>query len=167
MITKALVLTAVLTLAQAHPPANVSGTWEWQGTAGWQRIILTLKSDGSLLTGVLRMGPGTHEPATPADFWEYFFDPVDFRISNGTVSGNEIGFEHAVLKAPVSTQGGLVFSGPTNVAPSGRSIADTKFVYKGVVQADTLVMTREVVSDKKDPWSLGAHKVEFVLKRVK
>ena len=163
---KAWVLIAVLGLAQAQPLANVSGTWEWQGTAGWQRIILTLKSDGSTLTGVVRMGPGSHEPATSADFWEYFFDPVDFRISNGTVSGNAIGFEHTVIKAPVSTQPVLVFS-PTNVVPNARSIEDVKFVYKGVVQADTIVMTREVVSGKKDPWSLGVHKVEFVLKRVK
>src|SRR5262252_3965132 len=159
---KAWVLAAFLGLAQGPPSVNVSGTWEWQGTAGWQRIILTLRSDGSALTGVIRMGPGSHEPATPADFWEYFFDPVDFKISNGTVSGNVVGFEHAVIKAP-STQAVPVFFGPPNVAPNSRAISDTKVVYKGVVQADTIVMTREVVSDRKDAWSLGAHKVEFIL----
>src|SRR5678816_4308005 len=83
---KILMLIGVLSLAQSQPATNVAGTWEWEGAAGWQRIILTLKSDGSILAGVIRMGPGSHEPEKPSDFWEYFFDPVDFKISNGTVS---------------------------------------------------------------------------------
>jgi len=150
---KILVLITVLGLVQAQRTENVTETWEWQGAAGWQRIPLTLKSEGSSLTGVIRMGPGSTEPEKPADFWEYFFDPVDFRISNGTVSGNRINFEHSVARPPASTP--------------GRATVDHKFVYKGVVQADEIVITREIVSVRKDAWSLGAHKVEFVLRRVK
>ena len=161
---RAFFLVAVLGLAQSQRPANVTGTWEWQGAAGWQRIILTLRSDGSGLTGVLRMGPGSHEPATPADLWEYFFDPVDFRISNGTVSGNVIRFEHAAARPLGVTP--LVFARGGS-RPNTRAGADNKFVYKGVVQADEILITREAVSDKNDPWSLGVHKVEFILKRVK
>jgi hypothetical protein len=153
-----LILIGVLSLAQSRQPANVTGTWEWQGAAGWQRIILMLKSEGSGLTGTVRMGPGAHEPETPAEYWEFFFDPVDFKISNGTVSGNLISFEHAAARPPSLT--------PTLFLRGARPAA-SKFVYKGVVQADEIVITRESVMNQKDPWSLGVHKVEFVLKRVK
>jgi hypothetical protein len=155
---KILVLIAVLGMAQAQPSANVTGTWEWQGPAGWQRIILTLKSDGSNVTGVIRMGPGSHEPAVPADFWEYFFDPVDFKISNGTVSGNLINFEHTAARAPATTQSAVVFA---PLRPNARPVPDRRFVYKGIVQGNEIAMTREVVSDPKDTWSIGTHKVEL------
>jgi hypothetical protein len=161
---KILVLIAVLAMAQAQPSANVAGTWEWQGSAGWQRIILTLKSEGSNLTGVIRMGPGSHEPKVPGDFWEFFFDPVDFGISNGAVSGNLINFEHTAARPPATSQSALAFA---PLKPNARPVADRKFVYKGIVQGNEIVMTREVVSDPRDTWSIGAHKVEFVLKRVK
>jgi hypothetical protein len=164
---KLLVLIGVLSLAQSQPATNVTGTWEWEGAAGWQRIILTLKSDGSNLTGVIRMGPGSHEPESPSDFWEYFFDPVDFKISNGTVSGNRINFEHSYARAPVTIQPALAFG----ARPATRSAADTKadpkFVYRGLVQANEIVMTRELINDQKDAWALGVHRVEFVLRRVK
>lgn len=164
---KLLILVGVLSLAQKQPPTNVTGTWEWQGAAGWQRIILMLKSDGSGLTGVIRMGPGSHEPETTADYWEFFFDPVDFKISNGSVSGNLISFEHTAVR-PTGPARSAFFpsAGGSNFNPARPSL-DSRFVYKGVVQANEIVMTREVVDDKKGPWSSGAHKVEFVLKRVK
>jgi len=162
---KILMLIGLLTLTKSQSAANVTGTWEWEGTAGWQRIILTLKSDGSSLSGVIRMGPGSHEPQTPADFWEYFFDPVDFKISNGTVSGNSISFEHGYLRAPATIQSMPVFGAAQR--PDAGMKATTKFIYRGLVQANEIVMTRELVADQKDPWLLGAHKVEFVLRRVK
>jgi hypothetical protein len=164
-LVKALLVLAVLGLAQSQPPANVTGTWEWEGTAGWQRITLTLKPEGSSLTGVIRMGPGSREPTTPADLWEYFFDPVDFKISSGTISGNSISFEHIANKPSVSAQGVPVTS--LRGIANNRVTVEPKFVYKGVVQADPIVMTREIVSDKRDPWALGVHKVEFVLRRAK
>ena len=165
---KILMLIGVLSLAQSQPATNVAGTWEWEGAAGWQRIILTLKSDGSTLAGVIRMGPGSHEPEKPSDFWEYFFDPVDFKISNGTVSGDRISFEHSFVRAPVTPQSSAPVFGPSRppTRPADTK-ADPKFVYRGVVQAEQIVMTRELVSDQKDPWTLGVHKVEFVLRRVK
>ena len=95
---KALALITTLAIVQAQAPANVTGTWEWHGSAGWQRIEMTLKADGTKLTGLLRMGPGANEPASSSEFWQYFFDPVDFKISNGRVEGNQIGFEQLVLR---------------------------------------------------------------------
>ena len=164
---KILILIGVLSLAQSQPATNVAGTWEWEGAAGWQRIILTLKSDGSSLAGVIRMGPGSHEPEKPSDFWEYFFDPVDFKISNGTVSGDRISFEHSFVRVPATTQTLAVFGPSRPPTRPADTKAEPKFVYRGVVHADQIVMTRELVSDQKDAWTLGVHKVEFVLRRVK
>jgi len=158
---KILALVGMLAFVQAQSPANITGTWQWRGAAGWQRIELNLKADGTKLTGVLRMGPGSQEPATPADFWEYFFDPVDFKITNGKVEGNQIGFEQSVVRPAGSAQ---AFGGPVT---SFRPAFETRFLYKGVVQGDQIVMTREIAADKRDPLSLGGHKVEFILQRVK
>jgi len=161
---KVWMLVAALSLAPSPQAINLTGTWEWQGPAGWQRILLTLKEENSRLSGVIRMGPGSEEPAKPADFWEYFFDPVDFRISNGTVSGNTITFEQIVWRRSQSLRTSIWSVGPPSASGP---VSETTFVYRGVVQFDQIVMTREVRSDKKDPWSLGVHKVQFVLKRVK
>lgn len=150
---KGLSLVALLVLTQAQRPANVTGTWLWQGSAGWQRIELSLKSDGSKLTGVMTMGPGSHEPASSAGFWEYFFDPLDFRISNGSITGTSISFEQSAYQ--LSTSGAR----PTQI----------RFIYTGVVNGDRIHMTREIVageSEKKNLWQLGSHKVNFVLEKV-
>ena len=157
-------LVAALSLTQTSQPASVAGTWEWQGAAGWQRILLTLKQENSMLTGVIRMGPGSNEPATPADFWQYFFDPVEFKISNGTITGSSIAFEHLAFRRPQTVKPSIWAVGPP---PVYGPVSETTFVYRGILQADQILMTREVRSDKKDPWTLGVHKVEFVLKRVR
>ena len=122
---------------------------------------MTLKADGTKLTGLIRMGPGGTEPASPAEFWQYFFDPVDFKISNGRVQGNQIAFEQLVLRpAGLPQQGRGSFQTPPRTY-------ENRFIYVGVVQGDQILMTREMVPDKKDSWSLGKHKVQFVLQRVK
>ena len=150
---KVLMLIAALSLAQASSPVNVTGKWQWRGVAGWQRIEMNLKSEGARLTGTIRIGPGTDAPPTPEEFWEYFFDPVDFRISDGTVSGNQIRFEQSVNRA-AGTQG------------RGAAPVVTRYLYTGLVEANQIFMTREAVPDKKDLWSLGNQRIEFLLQRV-
>jgi hypothetical protein len=120
---------------------------------------MNLKAEGTRLTGVVRMGPGAREPVTPADFWEYFFDPVDFKIANGKVVGNQIDFEQVVVRPEGAPQG----SG----RGATRSSFESRFIYRGVLQGDQIVMTREVVPNNKDTLSLGNHRVEFMLQRVK
>lgn len=150
---KVLILLMALSVVQAQSAVNVTGKWQWRGSSGWQRIELNLKSAGSTLTGTMRIGPGVDEPEYPEEFWEYFFDPVDFKISEGTISGDRISFEQVVTR----------FSGARG---RGGPSFTTRFLYKGVIAGDIIDMTREVVPDKKDPWSLGNQRVEFVLKRV-
>jgi len=152
-VMKLLSLLIVVSLAQAQFAVNVTGRWQWRGVAGWQRIELNLKSEGSRVSGTMRIGPGGDEPATPEDFWEYFFDAVDFKISDGTISGNQIRFEQSVGRL----SGRRSAPGPA---------ATTRYLYKGTVEGDEIAMTREVVPDKKDPWSLGNQRIEFVVKRV-
>jgi hypothetical protein len=152
---KVWMLIAALSLAQARPEEAATGRWQWRGTSGWQRIEMSLKAEGTKLTGTIRMGPGAEEPKSNEELWEYFFDPVDFKISDGTVTGNRISFEQDVTR----TAGGrLARGGITH---------PTRYLYKGLVEGDQIVMTREVVPDEKDPWSMGNQKIEFVLQRVK
>jgi hypothetical protein len=159
---RVLALFVTLSLVQVQAPPNVTGIWEWKGSAGWQRIEMTFKTDGSKLTGVIRMGPGGSEPASPADFWQYFFDPVDFKIFNGKVDGNQIHFEQNILRFGVPPQ-----QGRGGFQSAVRQTFENRFLYHGVVQGDQIVMTREMVAVKKDPASLGHHKVSFILSRVK
>jgi len=139
---KALLLAGALLFAA--PQASVTGRWLWQGQAGWQRITLDLKADGTRLRGVLRMGPGGSEPATPADFWEYFFDPADFEIVNGRINGSVISFEQEVRES------------------------STRFLYTGTVEGDRIAFTREVIQPQteKKTTGLGAHNVQFTAHRV-
>ena len=127
------------------PQTSITGRWQWQGPAGWQRITLDIKADGARLRGILRMGPGGSEPATPAGFWEYFFDPTDFEVLNGKVSGNTISFEQEVRTEPSST----------------------RFLYTGIVEGERIAFTREVLPNPKGPVMLGAHKLQFIVERVR
>lgn len=109
------------------------------------------------------MGPGRIEPKSPADYWEFFVDPVDFKILAGKVEGNTISFEHEAGKSIPAT-GGLA----ANIGPAGlvRPLP-SKSVYRGTIEGNRIVMTRETVSQDSDPWVLGKHKVQFILERVK
>jgi hypothetical protein len=142
---KALLLSGALLMAL--PQTSVTGKWFWQGQAGWQRIALDLRADGSRLRGVLRMGPGGSEPATPKDFWEYFFDPADFEILNGRINGNTVSFEQEVRSGTV---------------PS-------RFLYTGLVEGERIAFTREVVpnTNPKGPVIRGTHRVQFTVQRVR
>jgi hypothetical protein len=140
---KALLLSGMLLLAA--PQTSVTGKWSWQGQSGWQRITLDLRADGSRLRGTLRMGPGGSEPATPKDFWEYFFDPADFEILNGRINGNTVSFEQEVR---------------SGAAPS-------KFLYTGLVEGERIAFTRELVPNPKGPVIRGTHKVQFTVQRVR
>ena len=78
MTKKLLFVVAILcALTLAVYAADVSGKWTWeqQGRNGSTTSTLTLKADGSTLTGSLDGGRG---------------GPVD--ISNGKVDGNSISF---------------------------------------------------------------------------
>jgi hypothetical protein len=152
---KLWILIAAMSLAQSRSDEAVTGRWQWRGTYGWQRIEMNLKGEGTRLTGTIRMGPGAEEPKSTEDLWEYFFDPVDFKISDGTVAGNRISFEQDVTRTASGRQPFRGVSQPT------------RYLYKGVVEGDQIVMAREVVPDKKDPWSQGNQRIEFVLQRVK
>jgi hypothetical protein len=156
---KVFALLAALVLAQARPPVDVTGVWQWQGSAGWQRLEMTLKADGSRVSGAVRMGPGSREPQSPSEFWEYFFDAADFRISNGRIAGNTITFEHSASRGTNAPAGGFG-------AQSTRT-SPVRFTYRGIIQGDQIQMTRQVEFDDKDPWALGSHRVEFLLQRVK
>ena len=77
MTKKLLFVVAILcALTLAVVAADVSGKWTWeqQGRNGSQTSTLTLKADGSTLTGSLDGGRGATE------------------IKDGTVSGNTITF---------------------------------------------------------------------------
>ena len=153
-------LVALLYLPQIQSQANVAGTWQWRGSAGWQRIEMNFEVDGSRLSGIVRMGPGSGEPATPDDFWEYFFDAVDFRIEGGAITGNEIRFDHQTVR--------LRFPAILAGLQSAGSVESLRFTYKGIiVEGDQILMTREIVPGKNGTATLGTHKVEFILKRVK
>lgn len=141
---KALLLSGALLLFAA-PQTAITGKWFWQGQAGWQRITLDLRADGSRLRGVLRMGPGGAEPATPKDFWEYFFDPADFEILNGRITGNTVSFEQEIRNGE---------------SPS-------RFLYTGVVEGERIAFTREVVPNPKGPAIRGTHRVQFTVQRVR
>jgi hypothetical protein len=163
-----VILLAVLALPQAQRSAGVTGKWQWRGTAGWQRIELNLEANGPTLTGILRMGPGTDQPVPPDGYWEYFFDPVEFKIAKGTVEGNSISFEQVVQRpvpAPVVRAGGLstiIIGGAT-----GGRTSSIRFIYKGTLEGDRIQVVREIAPSKDDPWTLGTHKVKFVLQRIK
>jgi hypothetical protein len=177
---KALILISALLLTQSQeaPPA-IAGKWLWQGPAGWQRIVLDLKVQGSKLTGVVRMGPGGVEPKSPEEYWEFFFDATDFKISNGKIEGNTIYFEHEATKTlpgislsiPSGTTAGIARVVGAGAAASfntnqPRSVP-SKFIYRGVLDAQRITLTRETVSREGDPWVLGRHAVEFSLERMK
>jgi len=179
---KALLLISALIVAQTQsqaPPA-IAGKWLWQGAAGWQRIVLDLKVQGAKLTGVVRMGPGSVEPKSPDEFWEFFFDATDFKISNGKIEGNAIYFEHEASKwlpggtapaIPSGTSAGLarVLSQtmPASINANQPISVPSKFIYRGAVQGQRITLTRETVSREGDPWVLGRHAVEFSLERMK
>ena len=156
---KALLLISALILGQPQASPAIAGKWLWQGSTGWQRIVLDLKLQGTVLTGVLRMGPGGGQPRSPEEFWEFFFDPADFKIINGKVEGNTVYFEHDAEKAIPGSPSG--FRG----APPPRK-QSSRFVYRGTIMENRIVLTRETSSQTSDPWVLGTHKVEFALERM-
>lgn len=122
------------------------------------------------------MGPGGVEPKSPDEFWEFFFDATDFKISNGKIEGNAIYFEHEARK---SVPGGTAIAIPGGASPSisrmlgitlngpQPRVVPSKFIYRGVVQGQRITLTRETVSREGDPWVLGRHAVEFSLERMK
>jgi phage head maturation protease len=65
-------------LAVAALAADVSGKWSWeqQGRNGAQTVTLTLKADGSTLTGTLAGGRGG-----------------DVEISDGKIDGSNVSFK--------------------------------------------------------------------------
>ncbi len=166
-----LVLVSILILAQPQTQQRLEGKWMWQGVGGWQRLVLDLKVQGSILTGTLWMGPGGAEPKSPNDYWEYFFDPTAFKIANGKVQGNTISFEHEAQKTiptvigrpfvlPAGARGVAAVQGAPKPSPG-------KFIYRGVFNGDKIVLTRETVARDGDPWVVGKHKVEISLEPVK
>jgi len=78
-LMKRLMLGMMIVLVRTQRPAVVTGTWRWEGSAGWQRNQLNLRAEGSRLTGVIQMGPQSEE-ADRSGFWACFFDPVGFEI---------------------------------------------------------------------------------------
>jgi hypothetical protein len=154
------ILIALLAFTQAGRPANVTGTWQWRGPAGWQRLELDLRAEGQKLTGTIRMGPGPEEPVSTDGLWQYFFDPVEFKITNGTIAGNSLSFQQVIQKAaPVAT------SPATPFGVNRSTTLETRLIYKGVVAGDRIQMSREWIGN--DPWTLGNHRVEFELRRIK
>jgi hypothetical protein len=156
---KALLLISALVLAQPQASPSVAGKWLWQGPAGWQRIVLDLRVQGTRITGVVRMGPGRIEPKSPSDYWEFFLDPADFKILTGKIEGNTISFEHDATKALPNSMG-------LARGASGIRQETSRFVYRGTIQGNRIEMTREMVANKVDPWVVGNHKVGFVVERV-
>lgn len=138
---KALILAFIL----ASPQASVTGRWQWEGQAGWQKIALDLQADGSRLRGTIRMGPGVDEPATRAEFWEYFFDPAAFEILAGRINGNSISFEQEVH-----------INGERS-----------RFLYTGIIERDSIALTRELLPNPKAKPILGAHRAQFTVRRAR
>jgi hypothetical protein len=165
---KALLLISVLMLAQSQASPSIAGKWLWQGQAGWQRIVLDLKVQGTRLTGVVRMGAGGGEPKSSKDYWEYFFDPTDFKILNGKIEGSAIYFEQEARKfSPGAT---VMIPTPLpipNLARGNPYAVTSKFIYRGRIEENRMVLTRETVSQAEDPWVIGNHKIEFSLERMK
>jgi hypothetical protein len=163
---KALLLISALVLAQPQASPSIDGKWLWQGPAGWQRIVLDLKGQGTRLTGVVRMGPGGVEPKSAKDYWEYFFDPTDFKIENGKIEGNTIYFEHEAQKIlPVGNLLTRPFGMPP-AAPGTANAVTSRFIYRGRIEGSRIVLTREAASRPDDPWVIGNHKVQIFLERM-
>lgn len=114
---------------------GVTGRWEWKGEAGWQHLVLDLRENRGKVTGRILMGPGPGESSRREDFWEYFFDPVGFEISNGVLRNDVLSFEQPA----VTTLEGTEIRKGWNQA--------MKFKYSGRVEGDRLLLTRELVPD--------------------
>jgi len=131
---------------------------------------MDFKIQGAQLSGVIRMGPGGEEPKTSEDYWELFFAPTDFKILNGKIEGSLVYFEQeAELSGPLALGSGVLPLG-TNlplVSRDARPPQRLKFIYRGAIQGDSIVLTRETVSRNTDPWIVGNHKIQFALKRMR
>jgi hypothetical protein len=57
--------------------------------------------------------------------------------------------------------------GTLAIGPNSARVVISKFAYRGTVEGDRIVLTREMTSAADDPWVLGSHKVEFSLERMK
>jgi hypothetical protein len=125
------------------PASSVIGVWEWRGAAGWQRIVLELEAGEDGLAGRIVMGPGGTAPRSPDQFWEYFFEPVAFRLRAVSLEGVTIRFEHFI--------GG----------------DEERLRYIGEVDGERMTLMREAPGTAGMPDDSGAHGVAFTLERAR
>ena len=164
LIASVLISLLLIVSSTSQAQTGISGRWAWKGEAGWQRLVFDFNAQGNRLTGRISMGPSSNPASdikSSADFWEFFFDPVVFQISNGKINGNTITFEQQITEAPKLTGGGI----PMTVTMQG--LSSGKFVYTGTLSGDRIQFTREFSAAREDVSALGKHKIEFAVQRVK
>lgn len=117
-------LICCISIQESWSQQLATGHWEWSGKAGWQRMALDVKATNSGLAGTISMGPGKSAAESPDEYWQYFFAPRVFDVSEGRIVEDAVSFE--------------------------QHLGDLTLRYLGFLDGDYMHLVREI----ERPWGL-------------
>ena len=158
----------ILALTTIRAQSSIIGKWRWHATGGAQEIILDFKVNGSRVTGTITMIQASLQKSSEGGFFldadtpfddlrAIFFPPVTFPIVDGQLSANTVTFSQ---ESHTLTQG-------FQFGAAARQPRVEKLFYRGEIDGDRIRFTRSYRATPGNPWIVGAHRVSFVVERVK